>query len=98
MQECIDESEMYNYQGIQPSNNKFINEILGVHFTWLECNSHFTPCFVAHNKEPQLFPIFNRSMSSSEAKTLRVCANSFLDHLSLVVETIEAFGPPLEES
>ena len=58
----------------------------------------FTDCFVAHNKELQLFLIFNRSMSSSEAKTLRVCANSFLDHLSLVVETIEAFGPPLEES
>ena len=58
----------------------------------------FTPCFVAHNKELQLFLIFNRSMSSSEAKTLRVCANSFLDHLSLVVETIEAFGPPMEES
>ena len=61
-------------------------------------SSLFIPCFVAHNKELQLFLIFNRSMSSSEAKTLRVCANSFLDHLSLVVETIEAFGPPLEES
>ena len=29
MQECIDESEIYNHQWIQPSNNKFINEILG---------------------------------------------------------------------
>ncbi|CAH3189211.1 unnamed protein product [Porites evermanni] len=42
--------------------------------------------------------VLQASMSSSEAKTLRVCANSFLDHLSLVVETIEAFGPPMEES
>jgi len=41
---------------------------------------------------------FFRTMSSPEAKTLRVCANSFLDHLTLVVETIEAFGPLVEES
>ncbi|CAH3149185.1 EKC/KEOPS complex subunit LAGE3-like [Pocillopora verrucosa] len=38
------------------------------------------------------------TISSPEAKTLRVCANGFLDHLTLVTETIEAFGPPLEES
>ena len=30
MQECRDESEIYNYQRIQLSNNKFINVILGV--------------------------------------------------------------------
>ena len=29
MQECRDESEIYNYQRIQRSNNKFINGILG---------------------------------------------------------------------
>ena len=29
MQECRDESEIYNYQGIQHSNNEFINTILG---------------------------------------------------------------------
>ena len=29
MQECRDESEIYNYQQIQLLNNKFINEILG---------------------------------------------------------------------
>lgn len=39
-----------------------------------------------------------RTIQSSEAKTLRVCANGFLDHLALVTETIEAFGPPLEDS
>ena len=38
----------------------------------------FTPCFaiVAQNKELQSFLIFNRSMLSSEIKTLTVCANS----------------------
>lgn len=39
-----------------------------------------------------------RTMSSTEAKSLRVGANSFLDHLTLVVETIEAFGPQDEKS
>ena len=29
MQECRDESEIYNYQGIQHSNNECINTILG---------------------------------------------------------------------
>ena len=29
MQECRHESEIYNYQQIQLSNNKFINVILG---------------------------------------------------------------------
>ena len=29
MQECRDENEIYNYQKIQLSNDKFINEILG---------------------------------------------------------------------
>ena len=28
MQECRDETEIYNYQLIQPFNNKFINAIL----------------------------------------------------------------------
>ena len=38
MQECRDESEIYNYQRIQLSNNKFINEILGgtLDPAWLE--------------------------------------------------------------
>ena len=37
---CRDESEIYNYQWIQLSNNilLFINGILGVHFTWLDYN------------------------------------------------------------
>ena len=40
MQECRDESESYNYQWTQLSNNiiLFINGILGVHFTWLDYN------------------------------------------------------------
>ena len=39
MQECRDESEIYNYQRIQLSNNKFINVILGVRLTWLDCKN-----------------------------------------------------------
>ncbi|XP_064614498.1 EKC/KEOPS complex subunit Lage3-like [Liolophura sinensis] len=31
---------------------------------------------------------------AAEAKVLRVSLNSFLDHLALVVETIDQFGPP----
>ncbi|XP_078342369.1 EKC/KEOPS complex subunit Lage3-like [Oculina patagonica] len=41
--------------------------------------------------------VLHATIQSSEAKTLRVCANAFLDHLTLVTETIEAFGPPLEQ-
>ena len=38
MQECRDETELYNYQWIQPSNNKFINAILGgmLDLPWLK--------------------------------------------------------------
>ncbi|XP_060555802.1 EKC/KEOPS complex subunit LAGE3-like [Ruditapes philippinarum] len=32
---------------------------------------------------------------SKEARSLRVGMNSFLDHLNLVIQTIEQFGPPL---
>ena len=37
MQECIDESEIYNYQQIHPLNNKLINGILGgtLDLAWL---------------------------------------------------------------
>ena len=38
MQECTDESNIYNYQRIQLSNNKFINGIFGVRLTWVDCN------------------------------------------------------------
>lgn len=41
--------------------------------------------------------VLHVKMSSGEAKTLRVCANAFFDHLTLVVETIEAFGPTAEK-
>uniref|UniRef100_A0A3B5MBY4 L antigen family member 3 n=1 Tax=Xiphophorus couchianus TaxID=32473 RepID=A0A3B5MBY4_9TELE len=34
--------------------------------------------------------------SADEARILRVSVNSFLDHLSLVVETMELFGPPVD--
>ena len=43
MQEYRDESEIYNYQRIQFSHNKFINGISGkgagwvVRLTWLDC-------------------------------------------------------------
>ncbi|KAF3701700.1 EKC/KEOPS complex subunit Lage3 ITBA2 protein -like protein L antigen family member 3 [Channa argus] len=33
--------------------------------------------------------------SADEARILRVSVNSFLDHLLLVVETMEMFGPPV---
>uniref|UniRef100_A0A3Q4GCU2 L antigen family member 3 n=1 Tax=Neolamprologus brichardi TaxID=32507 RepID=A0A3Q4GCU2_NEOBR len=33
--------------------------------------------------------------SADEARILRVSVNSFLDHLSLVLETMEMFGPPV---
>ncbi|XP_074546790.1 L antigen family member 3-like [Halichoeres trimaculatus] len=35
--------------------------------------------------------------SADEARILRVSVNSFLDHLSLVLETMEMFGPPVSE-
>ena len=36
--ECrVDESEIYNQQQIQLLNNKFVNGILGVCLTWLDC-------------------------------------------------------------
>ncbi|XP_060890244.1 L antigen family member 3-like [Labrus mixtus] len=34
--------------------------------------------------------------SADEARILRVSVNSFLDHLSLVLETMEQFGPAAE--
>lgn len=36
-----------------------------------------------------------RRWSADEARILRVSVNSFLDHLSLVMETMEMFGPPV---
>ncbi|XP_030579879.1 L antigen family member 3-like [Archocentrus centrarchus] len=33
--------------------------------------------------------------SADEARILRVSVNSFLDHLSLVMETMDMFGPPV---
>ncbi|MBN3297898.1 LAGE3 protein, partial [Amia calva] len=33
--------------------------------------------------------------SADEARLLRVAVGSFLDHLALVVETMEQFGPPV---
>uniref|UniRef100_A0A0F8AGN6 L antigen family member 3 n=1 Tax=Larimichthys crocea TaxID=215358 RepID=A0A0F8AGN6_LARCR len=35
--------------------------------------------------------------SADEARILRVSVNSFLDHLSLVLETMEMFGPPVPQ-
>ena len=39
MQDWTDMSEIHNYQRIQPSNNKFIDGILGVRLTWNDCKS-----------------------------------------------------------
>ena len=39
MQEWRDKSEIHIYQRIQLSNNKFINGILGVRLTWLDCKA-----------------------------------------------------------
>ncbi|XP_068430955.1 L antigen family member 3-like [Clinocottus analis] len=33
--------------------------------------------------------------SADEARILRVSVNSFLDHLALVMETMQAFAPPV---
>ncbi|XP_012670016.2 L antigen family member 3-like [Clupea harengus] len=33
--------------------------------------------------------------TADEARVLRVSVGSFLDHLALVLETMEAFGPPI---
>ena len=37
-------------------------------------------------------------LTSAEAKVLRVASNSFLDFLSLVCETMDRFGPPVEQT
>ncbi|NP_001134070.1 L antigen family member 3-like precursor [Salmo salar] len=36
-----------------------------------------------------------RRWRADEARILRVSVGSFMDHLSLVMETMEAFGPPV---
>ena len=43
MQECKDGSEIYKYQRIQLLNIKFINGILGVRLTRLDCKIEFEP-------------------------------------------------------
>lgn len=35
--------------------------------------------------------------SADEARILRVSVNSFMDNLSLVLETMEMFGPPVSQ-
>ncbi|XP_029371238.1 L antigen family member 3-like [Echeneis naucrates] len=35
--------------------------------------------------------------SADEARILRVSVSSFLDHLSLVLETMQKFGPPVSQ-
>ncbi|XP_075885901.1 L antigen family member 3-like [Nelusetta ayraudi] len=35
--------------------------------------------------------------SADEARILRVSVTSFMDHLSLVLETMEMFGPPVSD-
>ncbi|MBN3317462.1 LAGE3 protein, partial [Atractosteus spatula] len=38
--------------------------------------------------------ILSVTWAADEARILRVSVGSFLDHLALVLETIEEFGPP----
>uniref|UniRef100_A0A8K9UCA7 L antigen family member 3 n=1 Tax=Oncorhynchus mykiss TaxID=8022 RepID=A0A8K9UCA7_ONCMY len=40
-------------------------------------------------------PLSIRRWRADEARILRVSVGSFMDHLSLVMETMEAFGPPV---
>ena len=39
--------------------------------------------------------VFCRTWSATEARSLRVSLNSFMDLLLLVIQTVEQFGPPL---
>ena len=38
--------------------------------------------------------VLSARWSADETRILRVSVSSFLDHLTLVLETMEAFGPP----
>lgn len=38
--------------------------------------------------------VFFRHFEALEARMMRVGVNSFFDHLNLVTETMEKFGPP----
>jgi len=40
--------------------------------------------------------ILNVKLEAKEARVLRVASNSFLDFLTLVSETMERYGPPVE--
>lgn len=44
-----------------------------------------------------LFFCHYRRWTADEARILRVSVSSFLDHLSLVMETMDAFGPPVSQ-
>lgn len=46
---------------------------------------------------PFFFLVCFRRWSADEARILRVSVNSFLDHLSLVLEAMEMFGPPVSQ-
>lgn len=39
---------------------------------------------------------FCRKWKAVEARSLRVSVGSFLEHLALVMETMDAFGPPAQ--
>lgn len=45
----------------------------------------------------KVFFVCSRRWSADEARILRVSVNSFLDHLSLVLETMEMFGSPVSQ-
>ncbi|XP_062599732.1 EKC/KEOPS complex subunit LAGE3-like [Saccostrea cucullata] len=41
--------------------------------------------------------LLNVHFESQEARMMRVGVNSFFDHLNLVIQTMERFGPPQEK-
>ncbi|XP_033114998.1 EKC/KEOPS complex subunit LAGE3-like [Anneissia japonica] len=42
--------------------------------------------------------VLTADITAVQARLLRVAVNSFMDHLNLVVQTIEQFGPPVDKT
>ncbi|XP_019961964.1 L antigen family member 3-like [Paralichthys olivaceus] len=69
--------------------------------------AHIALCSLSPDREPRKGGITKHlsvsgstlsvRWSADEARILRVSVNSFLDHLSLVVETMQMFGPPVSQ-
>lgn len=52
---------------------------------------------MTQNETSDLCSCLYRRWTADEARILRVSVSSFLDHLSLVMETMDAFGPPVSQ-